>query len=347
MPSLWSNAQPIEPCFSRHSVGIMSTATTSNHRRCYSGVLIVRAAILCCTLTFIGFALAQPSNRPISSSGTQPDSGRGPLQQQPSVVAGVYVNPIQNPTDSTSKHNIDNESAIYWLARPDWWLVVLTAVLALVTWRLVVHTRQLAIDAGVTSKRQAEETAGAIAIAKEANRISNDGAIASRRAWVSIESVKLKPPTRFAEDGIVWGVEIMIKNVGLTPATRVNIRMESRMCLSEQKFIDAETNFKKSLRTHPTQLGDMLFPTETMVQNLTWAEDADKVGSGLTTRPNGDKLLGFEMFVGIAYWINGDDDAAHITYHCHSMLNVPVGTEIAAGQAIDFPRTPFLAGEAN
>ncbi len=71
-----------------------------------------------------------------------------------------------------------------------------------------------------TSSRQAEITDKAVSVAQAANDLNRENAITSRRAWLSIEDVKLIYPTMFTEDLMRFVVSATIKNHGMTPATR-------------------------------------------------------------------------------------------------------------------------------
>src|SRR5262249_3067045 len=62
-----------------------------------------------------------------------------------------------------------------------------------------------------------------ISAVEEANRISRESMIAGRRAWLSVDDVKLIHPTRFTEDGFILRVEAVIRNFGETPAKSVSV----------------------------------------------------------------------------------------------------------------------------
>ena len=188
-------------------------------------------------------------------------------------------------------------------------------------------------------------TAGLWASADAANKLTLENMTASRRAWVSIESVKLKHPTGFTDASAVFGIDVTIKNLGNTPATSVEVMMESYFD-SGGKFLDAERRFKDKLREHHVQLGHLLFPNDTFRQGTIWADGSEKIQDRIMTLPSGERIIGFSVLVGISYRIIGDDKA-HITYHAHQMLNVPIGTVVPADTFVDLPRMPFLAGEAD
>ena len=62
---------------------------------------------------------------------------------------------------------------------------------------------------------------------------------AGRRAWVSIEDVKLIHPTTFTTEGVVFAVMVRLKNLGQTPATRVVVTIESQSKGGGDGFMDA------------------------------------------------------------------------------------------------------------
>lgn len=171
--------------------------------------------------------------------------------------------------------------------------------------------------------------------------------IAGRRAWVSIESVKLKPDTKITEEGIFFGVEVLVKNLGQTPAMGVWVETESYfMENNPETFADGERRFKNTLRTFPGELGHILFPGDTLTQGYSWSDGVDKIKNSIRTAPTGEKKIGFNIFVGVRYGIVGET-ARHITYHAHGMLNVPIPTTLHQGQFIDLPPQIFLPGEAD
>lgn len=190
-------------------------------------------------------------------------------------------------------------------------------------------------------------TAGAAFAAIEANRLNREVAVNDRRAWLSIEDVKLEHPTRFTEDGIVFVLSATAKNVGRTPAKNVDISFESYFPEGNtERFPDAERGFIDRLRKQPVELGSILFPDDTFVLRQTWGDGLDRMKNAITARPSGERKLGFTIFVGVSYRIMGDD-SVHITYHPHSLLNVPVGAAIAEDKPLDLPPMPYLAGEAD
>jgi len=240
--------------------------------------------------------------------------------------------------DKTS--NAEEQKSL-WQATTDdpvalftFWIAVLTGVLAF-------STIGLWVTAILAGRKQSRDMVASIAAAEAANKINREIMIASRRAWLSIDDAKLKHPTAFAADGITFAVNITVKNHGQTPATSVFVKFESYFPKSSsEKFAAAESRFKAQLRAHPIELGDLLFPQDTLIQGQTWW--ADVAGAPIGTPPSDV----FIIFIGVSYRIAGDK-AAHITHHAHSTLIAPVGTAVPLGSLIDLPRMPFAAGEAD
>ncbi len=93
----------------------------------------------------------------------------------------------------------------------EWMLVLLTAALAFVTWRLVVETRRMAEDAAKASTE-------ALKVAKDANLITMAGITASNRAWLAIENIV------FGQENGRLALDLTLKNYGSVPAVKVSGR---------------------------------------------------------------------------------------------------------------------------
>jgi hypothetical protein len=97
-----------------------------------------------------------PSQPPAPSGGIsgskQPEASEQPKEKRDSpsstgVPAVAVTRPVKD-LESTSSNNQEHEKPPResWYKVPDWWIVCLTAVLAFVTWRLVMVTRRMAND---------------------------------------------------------------------------------------------------------------------------------------------------------------------------------------------------------
>ena len=153
-------------------------------------------------------------------------------------------------------------------------VAIFTAILAIATIRLWNSTAELARFA----EQQASDMKASIAAAEAANVLNKQNIVASRRAWVSIDDVKLRYPTKFSEEEIVFGVNVTVKNHGQTPANSVWIEFESHFIEDPSvSFQDAQKQFKAKLRVCPIFFGQLLFPNETFTQGQVWADGPDKI----------------------------------------------------------------------
>jgi hypothetical protein len=180
--------------------------------------------------------------------------------------------------------------------------------------------------------------------ATEGNKINRENFVALRRAWISIEDVKLLPPTEFTEERFTFRVSATVKHHGDTPATSVWVEFASYFPEDNAvKFTDAQEKFRTGLRGHWAEMGQSLFSGDTFTQIELWADGAEKIKNAIKTRPTGERKFGFVIFVGVSYRIVGDS-APHITQYAHGLLNVQMGTKVPDDRSIDLPREPFLAG---
>lgn len=119
----------------------------------------------------------------------------------------------------------------------EWWLVYLTAALALVTGLLFYATFRLARDARDTSKRQAEEVKESFAIARHAAEAAQRSAeVAEKalhvgeRAYVGVDSVTLLGLTAesfwFKDDRRTVTASVAYRNFGRTPAINVSLNFD-------------------------------------------------------------------------------------------------------------------------
>ncbi len=260
------------------------------------------------------------------------------------IPTTVYITVYHEATEHARQH-YDSHDDIEWavfgkivdaLFSAAFWTAVATIAIAWFTWTLKRSTDRL----WNAAKDQ-------IAIAEAANNLNREISVTSRRAWVSIEDVKLMHPTKFMEDSIVFRVQAVTKNLGQTPATSVWLNFESYFVENNsENFPDAERRFKAQLREQPLWLGELLFPGKTYTLMKGWADGIEKIKDAIRTSPPGEKRISVTVFIGLSYRIVGDS-AVHITYHAHEMFNVQIGTAIQPGQLVDLPRMSFLVGEAD
>jgi len=233
---------------------------------------------------------------------------------------------------------------------PDWFVALFTLLLTFVTWRLVVSTnklwaageRQMELIAA-NSAQQSRDMKASIAAAEEANRVSRESVTATRRAWLSVEDVKLVPPTQFMEDGFTFKASATIKNLGQTPALAVWVDFQTLYLENGETYVTAKDRIMTKARQHPFG-GHTIFPQDTLIQTELFADAKETIIKSISIRPDGQRNFGLMLFVTVSYKIVGDE-GRHITHHVHDLLNVPVGSMVPHGQSIGLPAHPFLAGE--
>lgn len=173
--------------------------------------------------------------------------------------------------------------------------------------------------------------------------------IESRRAWLSIEWVRLEHPTHFGGDGLTLKAKALVKNHGATPALSVVVKFTTHFPKSSKvKYRDAEADFVAGLRNYPAELGTVLLPGDTLETDLIWGENPEKFSADLRTHPVKGllQLDVLTLFVGVTYRIVGDDKA-HITHVPHAMTNIQIGLAVPNKGYIELGRQPFIAGEVN
>lgn len=217
---------------------------------------------------------------------------------------------------------------------------VASAIVALFTYMLSKSTRRL-WEAG---ERQIEVFQQSIAASQEANRISRETMVASRRAWLTLEDVHLVAGSRFLENGMVLRVSMSAKNFGQTPAIDSWVNFEAHFTTSENPYVAAENTFKTNLKAKLSSgLGShIIFPGDSLVLTELWEVRREQMT--FDERGKGGPLyVNFIIFVGVAYKVVGDP-GPHITFLPFELLNIPVGTTVSVDRKLN-PH-PFLAGEA-
>lgn len=108
----------------------------------------------------------------------------------------------------------------------EWWLVCLTAALALFTAWLVIETRRLVDEASKTSKRQEGEMKQSLSIATQAAQAAEKAANASlvaQRPWLSC-NVEVSGPLTYSPEGDAkFDFRFTVTNVGHSPAMGVRL----------------------------------------------------------------------------------------------------------------------------
>lgn len=147
-----------------------------------------------------------------------PKSAPDELKQTP--PPNIKTVEARNPETQITEHTIIDKTP------SEWWLIGLTAVLALATYRLVVQTRRLVDETALASKRQAAETQAALEISRSAanaateqSKTATEALQRSNRAWVGLMgNVEMITPLSFDKDGVHCKIRLTINNVGPSPA---------------------------------------------------------------------------------------------------------------------------------
>jgi hypothetical protein len=183
-----------------------------------------------------------------------------------------------------------------------------------------------------------------ISAVEEANRISQQAIVAGQRAWLSVDGVKFIAPTKIGEDEYILRVEAVVKNVGQTPATSVQVEFESYYAEGNpETFADATNRVIRHARAWPATMGTAIFPDDTLTTRLVWSDPKGKIEKSITTRPDGARKGNLTVFVTVSYLVVGDDKR-HVTHHPHGLLNIAMGLELAKGTMWNLPHEPFIAG---
>jgi hypothetical protein len=194
-----------------------------------------------------------------------------------------------------------------------------------------------------SSAAQSRDMQGSIAAAQEANRISHETAVQSRRAWLSVEDVKFIHPTEFREDGFVLRVSAKVKNFGSTPATGVWLDFTPFISEAGERYIDASARVLARARAHPPVVGTTIFPQDTLVIAEVSGIGSEHFAKSIKPRPDGSRFGTVILFVTASYQVLGDP-VRRVTHHSHSYLNARVGLKVTQGNVIDLPADPFSAG---
>ena len=87
-------------------------------------------------------------------------------------------------------------------------------------------------------------------------------------------------------------------------------------------------------------MGSALFKDDTLEQSVIWPVPQQKFEDKIRTMPDGKKVIDFEILVGVAYKVVGDDKP-HVTVRSFNMLNTPIGEELKFGESRLLRETAF------
>lgn len=161
------------------------------------------------------------------------------------------------------------------------------------------------------------------------NKQTRDQFAAERRAWCSVEMPG--PLVSIANDAVEGTADIVVKNVGFSPAQRVEYFTHSwTMGVDEEGL----TRAIERARTEPPMIGMTLFPGQERKYTVNWRFD----GTALSL---GRKHVFLQAWV--SYWVAGSF-RRHFTpliikYECEMLgprqLGTPVATPIRIGLPAD------------
>lgn len=220
------------------------------------------------------------------------------------------------------------------------------------TWWVAAFTCALVVISAVQIHflLRSDETARIIARAAEKSaNVAEKSLIDSRRAWLSIDNLKIIYPTEITEDGAAIRVSFTTANLGDTPATEVSASASHWLHRDGKTYAEATTKFMEETR-FPVRtgiMGPIIFANkEPQLIQLKWFIDGETIKKSIRVREDGQKFLDFSLFAGIAYRIAGDD-APHLTFVPYDWLNVPIRLKLVEGQEIEKSPAPFAKGIAD
>lgn len=202
------------------------------------------AAAVVILLLLCGYGICAESQQP-TPSGPKSDTHQVKNTEHPQKTTEVLpqstpeIRPSASVLTKPEPQTTKNQKADQSLS--DWCLVILTAILAFATYRLVVQTRRLVNETVLASERQATETQNALELsrraaaaaekaaehANESNKLSRDAMVAQQRPWISVD-VEIASPLAYDDAGwdagIRWHIALKYRlhHLGKTPATNVS-----------------------------------------------------------------------------------------------------------------------------
>jgi hypothetical protein len=138
--------------------------------------------------------------------------------------------------------------------------------------------------------------------------------IATQRAWLSVDEVKIRPDSFFSEArGAQIGIAFRVKNKGHTPATKIEAGItncEQIKCHALTGNPFAGNAFADHLRSSDTITQLALFQDDEFVVHRTLTIPPEKLR--WVKQPGNHTEVWFELFVGVGYSIVGDSKR-HVT----------------------------------
>lgn len=154
------------------------------------------------------------------------------LKQSPAPL-NVALVPTRNTEPQITKNQKENKSP------SEWWLIGLTAVLALATYRLVVQTRRLVNETTIASKRQAVETKDALELSQRAAAAAEKAAELAQISFLATNRPKIILRDAYCtsvECGDPIEVHYVLANTGESDGTIVGSVLNINKYLSDSGF---------------------------------------------------------------------------------------------------------------
>jgi hypothetical protein len=206
----------------------------------------------------------------------------------------------------------------------------------------------ISVWAVILLRQTLKATHDAVEQAQAANEIARENIVAGRRAWLTIEDVRLINPTQITEEGVGWVIEAKIKNIGPTPATSMWINFHYfYLAEGQEPMQKVEARFKDGLKKYPSELGEIVFPNVTHTQRERTWQNREAVEKFIRTNAaTGARQLDTIILVGVSYRVIGDD-SRHLTYQAYNLINIPIGYVFPPGPGVELPPMPFKSGEVD
>ena len=220
-----------------------------------------------------------PGQQAAAIAASKP-SGQAP---QAAAVSASGAAPTESTTATSSAPAKDAAHG-----PSEWWMVGLTAALALFTMWLVLETRRLVAEAARTSQRQAREMTESLQVASKgalAAETAANAALAGQRPWIAFQIAVAGPVTYSPEGSAQFRFRVTAKNVGHAPAMGVRVHVHLNLLSPKHghsivqalKLADLDRGLPAQVKTLVTgdgttlpysETGVLLFPAEE--HTITW-----------------------------------------------------------------------------
>jgi hypothetical protein len=152
--------------------------------------------------------------------------------------------------------------------------------------------------------------------------LSRSQFVASQRAWLTFEEVKVVPPTKFSTTkGADIRLEIKVKNIGNTPATKIEFGIAD--CFNQECW-PGRNLLAERLRSGDTITQIVLFPNDFVTQARVLSIPPDKLR--VVKQPGDRTEIWIDMSVGVGYAIGGDAKR-HVTAYRYGVIPIQMPSE--------------------